>query len=91
MFEEREALVLEIRPFDVHGSGFVDVTVAYADRTVDTARLGRESAPADLRSGERVVVRRVMSTIVEVVRPPEDSGPEGISPSVPRRGPPGPG
>jgi len=69
VFEEREALVLEVRPWDVHGSGFVDVTVAYPDRRVDTARLGRESAPTDLRPGDRVIVRLVMTTIVEIVRP----------------------
>ena len=72
MFDEREALVLEVRSWEVHGSGFVDVTVAYQDRRVETARLGRESAPPDLEAGERVTVRVVMSTIVEVLRPPAD-------------------
>jgi hypothetical protein len=70
MFDERDALVLEVRPWDVHGSGFVDVTVAYPDRRVETARLGRESAPSDLVAGERVTVRVVMNSIVEVLRPP---------------------
>lgn len=68
MLEEREAVVLEVRPWDVHGSAFVDVTVTYPDRRVETARLGRESVPADLAAGERVMVRLVMNAIVEIVR-----------------------
>lgn len=69
MLDEREALVVEVRPWDVHGSPFVDVTLAYPDRRIETARLGGESVPTDLQSGERVVVRLVMATIVEVRRP----------------------
>jgi hypothetical protein len=69
MLDEREALVVEVRPWDVHGSRFVDVTLAYPDRRVETARLGGESVPTDLQAGERVVVRLVMATIVEVRRP----------------------
>lgn len=78
MFDEREALVMEVRPWDVHGSGFVDVTVAYADRSLGSARLGRESAPPDLAAGDRVVVRLVMNTIVEITRAP--AGPEDRAP-----------
>jgi hypothetical protein len=69
VFDEQEAIVLEVRTWDVHGVPHVDVTVVYPDRRVDTARLGRESAPADLVAGEPVRVRLVMSTIVEIVRP----------------------
>ena len=29
---EREAVVVEVKPWDVHGVGYVDVTVAYPDR-----------------------------------------------------------
>jgi hypothetical protein len=71
MLEHREAQVLEVRPFDIHGSRFVDVTVAYPDGSVDRARLGAESVPGGLEVGERVLVRRVMTTIVELTRPPE--------------------
>jgi hypothetical protein len=68
VLEERRAIVVDVRPFDVHGSGFVDVTVVYQDRRTETARIGQESAPADLGAGDEVVVRLVMGTIVEVVR-----------------------
>jgi hypothetical protein len=79
MLDEKEAVVVEVRPWDVHGSGFVDVSVVYPDRTVETARLGRESAPADLQAGDRVMVRLVMGSIVEVVRP--EPGPAPTRPA----------
>jgi hypothetical protein len=66
---EVEAVVLEVRPWDVHGVGYVDVTVAFADRTTDTARLGPESVPVDLQAGERVVVSRAVNMIVAIRRP----------------------
>jgi hypothetical protein len=66
---EREALVVEVKPWDVHGVGYVDVTVAYRDRTVDTARLGRESVPDDLAAGEEVLVSMAMNMIVGIRRP----------------------
>jgi hypothetical protein len=66
---EREALVVEVKPWDVHGVGYVDVTVAYRDRTVDTARLGRESVPGDLAAGEEVLVNTAMHMIVGIRRP----------------------
>jgi len=43
MLGEREAVVVEVKPWDVHGVGYVDVTVAYPDRMLETARLGRTS------------------------------------------------
>ena len=69
MLGEREALVVEVKPWDVHGVGYVDVTVAYRDRTVDTARLGRESVPDDLAAGEEVLVSMAMNMIVGIRRP----------------------
>jgi hypothetical protein len=68
VLEEREAMVVEVRPWNVHGSPFLDVTLAYPDRSVETARLGTESAPADLKAGDRVIVRTVMRTIVGLSR-----------------------
>ena len=66
---EVEAVVLEVKPWDVHGVGYVDVTVAYADRTTETARLGPESVPEDLRAGEHVVVSKAVNMIVAIRRP----------------------
>ena len=62
-------MVVDVRPFDVHVEGYVDVTVAYRDRSVATARLGAESVPDGLRAGERVVVRSAVNMIVALERP----------------------
>jgi hypothetical protein len=65
---EEEALVMDVRPWDVHGVGYVDVVVAYKDRSTETARLGPESVPVDLRAGERVMVSRAVNMIVAIRR-----------------------
>jgi hypothetical protein len=69
MLGEREALVVEVKPWDLHGVGYVDVTVTYPDRRVETARLGSESTPSDLVAGERVLVTSAMNVIVSIRRP----------------------
>lgn len=68
MLGEVEAVVLEVKPWDVHGVGYVDVTVGFADRTTETARLGPESVPEDLRAGEQVLVSRAVNMIVAIRR-----------------------
>lgn len=57
-------MVIEVRGWDVHGVGYIDVTVAYRDRSVETARLGRESVPPDLAAGDEVVVSKAVNMIV---------------------------
>lgn len=69
MLGEADALVVEVSRFDVHGVGYADVTVAYRDRSVATARLGAESLPDDLALGEQVVVRTAANMIVSIERP----------------------
>jgi len=59
---------MEIRPWDVHGVGHVDVTLVYPDRTVETARLGRESVAEGLVAGDMVLVAKAMNVVVEVRR-----------------------
>ena len=61
--------MVEVKPWDVHGVGFVDVTVVYPDRVLETARLGPESIPQDLRAGDHVVVSRAVNLIVGIRRP----------------------
>jgi hypothetical protein len=61
---DQEAMVIEVKPWDAHGVGYIDVTVAYRDRSVETARLGRESAPDDLKAGDEVVVSKAVNMIV---------------------------
>ncbi len=70
MLGEQEAVIVEVRPWDVHGVMHVDLTLVYPDRSVETARLGRESAPEDLVEGEHVLVLKAMNVVVEVRRLP---------------------
>jgi hypothetical protein len=65
---DREAVIIEIRRFDIHGSGFADVTVALPDRSTASARLGAESVPADVEPGDRVRVSMAMNMIVAIER-----------------------
>ena len=77
-------MVLEVRGLDVHGVGYVDVTVGYRDGATTTARLGRESVPDDLRTGEVVLVSSAMSVVVAIRRggvPADDAG--GTDPEPP--------
>jgi hypothetical protein len=68
MLGERDAVVVEVKPWDVHGVGYVDVTVIYPDRMLETARLGPESVPEDLEAGEHVVVTKAVNMIVGIRR-----------------------
>jgi hypothetical protein len=68
MLGERDAVVVEVKPWDVHGVGYVDVTVVYPDRMLETARLGPESVPEDLRAGDRVTVTKAVNMIVGIRR-----------------------
>lgn len=70
MLGEADAIVVDVRPFDVHGVGYVDVTVTYRDRTVATARLGRESVPDGILAGDEVVVRTAANMVVAIERSP---------------------
>lgn len=69
MLGQQEAVVVEVKPWDVHGVGYVDVTVVYPDRVLETARLGPESVPENLEAGERVVVSKAVNMIVAIARP----------------------
>ena len=69
MLGEAEAVVVEVRPFDLHGVAYCDLTVRLPDGSTETARLGPEGAPPDLRAGERVLATRVANMIISVRRP----------------------
>lgn len=66
VLSEREALVLEVKPWDVHGVAYVDVTVTFPNRSVEAARLGPESVPDDLRPGDRVWVTTAANMFVSL-------------------------
>jgi hypothetical protein len=69
MVGEQEVVVLEVRPFDLHGVTYYDLTVMFSDRTVEQARLGPEGVPADLQPGERVLATRVANMVISLRRP----------------------
>ncbi len=69
MLGEEEAVVLDVKPFDVHGVAYRDVTIAYKDRSVDRARLGPEGVPENLEAGEIVLATRVANMVVSLRRP----------------------
>ena len=70
MLGEKQAIVVDVRPFDVHGVAYVDITVTYRDRSVETARLGRESVPQAIAAGDEVVVRTAANMVVAIERSP---------------------
>jgi hypothetical protein len=71
---EREAVVLEVRAVDVHGVVYVDVVVGFPDRTVAQARLGSESVPDALTTGETVLASTVMGQLVSLRRVTRETG-----------------
>jgi hypothetical protein len=66
---EQEAVVVEVRPFDLHGVMYHDVTLKFVDGSAEGARLGPEAIPADLRAGERVLATRVANMVISLRRP----------------------
>jgi hypothetical protein len=66
---EQEAVVVDLRSFDLHGVTYHDVTVAFPDRSVVEARLGPEGVPDGLQPGDRVLATRVANMIVSLRRP----------------------
>lgn len=69
MLGDQDALVLEVRPLSVHGMAYVDVKVAFRDRSVHEARLGPEAVPSDLQPGEQVLAMLAANMIVSIRRP----------------------
>ena len=73
MLGDQLALVVDIKSWDVHGVAYIDLTVAYKDRSLETARLGGESIPQGLAVGEEVLVSKAMNMIVAVRRTDRDA------------------
>jgi hypothetical protein len=69
MLGEVEATVTEVRPFDLHGVTYHDVTLAYADGTTENARLGPEAVPEGLREGESILAMRAANMVLSLRRP----------------------
>jgi hypothetical protein len=65
----REAVVVEVRRYEIHGAPFVEVALAFPDRTFEKAQLGAESVPEPLAPGDQVIVRSAMNVVVALERP----------------------
>ena len=70
MLGERSAVVVEVQPYEIHGSPYVKIALAFPDATFMQAQLGRESVSQDLAPGDPVLVRFAMNVIVAVERSP---------------------
>lgn len=66
---EQEAVVLEVRPIDLHGVRYADVAIVFKDRSVERSRLGPEAVPDGLTEGEHVLATRVGRMVVSLRRP----------------------
>jgi hypothetical protein len=69
MLGEQEAMVVQVRSFDLHGVTYTDVSVAFPDRSVVEARLGPEAVPEGLQPGDRVMATRVANMVISLRRP----------------------
>jgi hypothetical protein len=66
---EQEAVVTEIRPFDLHGVTYYDIALGLSDGSTQSARLGPEGVPEGLRAGDRVMATMAANMVVSVRRP----------------------
>ena len=79
MLREEEAVVVDIKPFNLHGVNYQDVTITYPDRSIDHARLGPEGVPENLQPGEVVLAMRVSNMVVSLRRSSERTDEGGAS------------
>jgi len=68
VLREEEAVVVDIKPFNLHGVNYQDVTITFPDRSIDHARLGPESVPENLQPGDVVLAMRVSNMVVSLRR-----------------------
>lgn len=68
MIGRQPATLLEARAVEIHGQGFCDVTFALdsAPSQPRRARLGVESVPPNLQSGDKVFVHLVLGQATRV-------------------------
>jgi len=76
VLREEEAVVVDIKPFNLHGVNYQDVTITFPDRSIDHARLGPEGVPENLQPGDVVLAMRVSNMVVSLRRSsePNDEG-----------------
>jgi len=69
VFGEHEAVVVDVKPFLLHGVTYYDVTVVFQDRSVEHARLGPEGVPEGTQAGDHVMAMRAGNIVVSLRKP----------------------
>jgi len=68
-FSRKEATLLDIRGFQVHGSPYYDIRYTYAeelDPQTHTARIGGEMIYPNAQPGDRVLVEKAANVVLRV-------------------------
>ena len=68
---ERTGRIEGLRPFLIHGEGYVEVYFSLADApdTIQQTRLSADALPADLRVGDDVLVLYLINVVAGLRRP----------------------
>jgi hypothetical protein len=69
VFGEQEAVVVDVKPFLLHGVTYYDVTVVFQDRSVQQSRLGPEGVPEGVKAGDHVMALRAGNMVVSLRKP----------------------
>lgn len=77
--QERAGTIQAVRPVDIHGDRYVDLSIALDEpasggTTPTAGRVAANECPADLKPGDRVSARFVMGVMVRVARAPDSAG-----------------
>lgn len=68
MLGDREAVVTEVKPFDLHGVTYYEALI-FSDGSTQSARLGPEGVPDGLKAGDRVLVTMAANMVVSLRQP----------------------
>ena len=68
MFGDEVGTVEAARPFDLHGVTYSDLAIKLDDGRIEEIRLGPESVPGGLKTGDRVRLIRAGFMIIQVAR-----------------------
>jgi hypothetical protein len=66
---DQEAVVTEVRPFNLHGVTYYDLALTLSDGTTQSARLGPEAVPEGVKAGDRVLATMAANMVVALRRP----------------------
>jgi hypothetical protein len=69
MLGEREAVVTDIKPFDLHGVTYYDLALTLSGGGTHSARLGPEAVPDGLKPGDPVLATMAANMVVSLRRP----------------------